>query len=240
MSQVIIMEDYLECEKYHVFLLLIFVAGFYGAYTLTVRGHVFSNAQTANLVLFGIAIADNNFSKAASIFSSMTAYVIGTMLSDRLAWLFHKIHFLRWDTLLIGIDIIIITILGLLPSYTSDIIYTSSIGFMCAMQFNTFRQSEGIPMSTTFVTNHVRQTGSYFVRWLRKREEKTYLIRFLKHLGMIITFITGVIVSTILGHLFKSSAILFANIILIILFIDLLRADLIKEKDRHYQIPQGH
>lgn len=79
------MEDYLECEKYHVFLLLIFVAGFYGAYTLTVRGHVFSNAQTANLVLFGIAIADNNFSKAASIFSSMTAYFIGTMLSEHLS-----------------------------------------------------------------------------------------------------------------------------------------------------------
>ena len=43
--------EYLECEKRWVYWLLIIVAGWYGAYTFSLRGGVFCNAQTANVVL---------------------------------------------------------------------------------------------------------------------------------------------------------------------------------------------
>ena len=55
-------KQYLECEKLWVFAMLIFVAGFYGAYTLTVRGGVFCNAQTGNMALFGVALGSGNCS----------------------------------------------------------------------------------------------------------------------------------------------------------------------------------
>lgn len=45
---------YLECERRYTFWLLIFVAGWYGAYTFFLRGGVFCNAQTANVVLFAM------------------------------------------------------------------------------------------------------------------------------------------------------------------------------------------
>jgi uncharacterized membrane protein YoaK (UPF0700 family) len=43
--------DYLECEKKTSFFILMFVGGFFGAFTFSVRGGVFCNAQTANFVL---------------------------------------------------------------------------------------------------------------------------------------------------------------------------------------------
>ena len=49
-------EFFLECEKNWVFLTLIMIGGYYGAYTFCVRGGVFCNAQTANIVLLGMAI----------------------------------------------------------------------------------------------------------------------------------------------------------------------------------------
>lgn len=58
-------ELFLECEKKWVFLLLMMSGGFMGAFTYTIRGNVFCNAQTGNMVLMGIALGDANWLEAA-------------------------------------------------------------------------------------------------------------------------------------------------------------------------------
>lgn len=233
-------ESYLECERWHCFLLLITVGGFFGAYTFAQKGGIFCNAQTANIVLFGMALGRMDWSQALYLIIPISAYFIGTMFSEYTALKIRKYRKLRWDTLLVGIEIITVVILGLLPSSVPDQVFQVTINFICAMQFNTFRQAEHIPMATTFVTNHIRQTGSFFVRWLRKRSEKKYLFRSMRHLCMILCFIAGAIVSTILCHYFKDQAIFGALVFLFILQGDLLYADLVKEKEMLDKVPSGH
>ena len=53
-------EQYLTCERRLVFELLMMTAGMMGAYTFNLRGGVFSNAQTANIVLMSIAFGKGN------------------------------------------------------------------------------------------------------------------------------------------------------------------------------------
>ena len=53
--------EYLECEKRWVFLLLMMVGGFFGGFTYSVRGGVFCNAQTANIVLLGLSLGRGQF-----------------------------------------------------------------------------------------------------------------------------------------------------------------------------------
>ena len=48
-------KKYLVCERRSVFALLTLSAGMMGAYTFNLRGGVFCNAQTANVVLMAIA-----------------------------------------------------------------------------------------------------------------------------------------------------------------------------------------
>ena len=43
-------------EKLWFFALLIFSGGFYGGYTYSLRGQVFANAQTANLVIMMLSL----------------------------------------------------------------------------------------------------------------------------------------------------------------------------------------
>ena len=43
-------EYYLTCEKYYIFELLTIAGGMMGLYTYNLRGGVFSNAQTGNIV----------------------------------------------------------------------------------------------------------------------------------------------------------------------------------------------
>ena len=47
---------FLMCERKWVYHILIVVAGFFGAYTFLLRGNVFCNAQTGNVVLMGMAL----------------------------------------------------------------------------------------------------------------------------------------------------------------------------------------
>ena len=44
-------KEYLECEKLWIFGVLMLAGGFLGAFTYSVRGGVFCNAQTGNFVL---------------------------------------------------------------------------------------------------------------------------------------------------------------------------------------------
>lgn len=233
-------EEYLKCEKWHIFLLLITVGGFYGGYTYSQKGGIFCNAQTANIVLFGMSIGKQNWGEVLYLLIPISAYFLGTMVSEYTALKIKKLHMLRWDTVLVGIEMLAVLIMGCLPSSVPDQVFQVTINFLCAMQFNTFRQAENIPMATTFVTNHVRQTGSYLVRWLRKKEEKTYLFRALRHFCMIAMFAFGAVLATILSYEFHDQAILFALIVLGIIFGELLRADLIEERELLNKVPHGH
>lgn len=98
--------EYLECERHWVFWLLMFVAGFYGVYTFLLRGGVFCNAQTANFVLFAIELGNKSWYKAAYYFIPMTAYMAGAFVSEAVALKLTKVNFLRWETILVAIEII--------------------------------------------------------------------------------------------------------------------------------------
>ena len=107
------------------------------------------------------------------------------------------------------------------------------------MQYNTFRQSRHVAMATTFCTNHLRQTGVKFVKWLRHRN-KDILAELLMHLSMIAAFTAGGVVSALLCTVLKGRALLGAEIPLLVVFIALLRADLGEEKDKLNIVPRGH
>ena len=56
--------DFLECEQWWIFAMLMCVSGFYGAFTYSIRGGVFCNAQTANFVLLAMALGNMNWKLA--------------------------------------------------------------------------------------------------------------------------------------------------------------------------------
>lgn len=63
---------YLACERKGVFLLLMMSAGMMGAYTYNLRGGMFCNAQTANVVLMAMAFCTNHIRQ---IGTSIATYI---------------------------------------------------------------------------------------------------------------------------------------------------------------------
>lgn len=231
-------EYYLTCEKRHVFLILMGVAGFLGAFTYNIRGGIFCNAQTANFVLFAMALGHAQWGQALYYLIPMTAYLSGSMLSEALPNRIKRFH-IRWDTLFILIEMIVLIFLALLPESAPVQISQVAINFICSMQYNTFRQARGIPMATTFCTNHWRQVGIALTRAIRHKDP-SYLNRMFQHLSMLTVFVIGGVISTVLCTFFLGKALFAALIPLTIVFIDLFYADKVTEKNKLDRIPHGH
>ena len=232
-------QDYLECEKTWVFAVLMGIGGFLGAFTYVLRGGVFCNAQTGNLVLLAMALGEGNWSRALYLLLPITAYFLGAVVSEAIAGPIKKFHLIRWDTLFIILEMIAILVLGLLPETAPYQITQITVNFICSMQYNTFRQAQGIPMATTFCTNHLRQLAIWCTKYVKHRTQPEK-VRFLSHLLMLAVFVVGGFVSIILCHLLRGKAIFFALIPLAIILADFLHADLKTEKDALDRIPRGH
>ena len=237
-------EFYLTCEKYYIFELLTVAGGMMGLYTYNLRGGVFCNAQTGNIVKMSLALGQGNFSDALYYLIPFTAYILGTIISEILPEKVRHTHFVRWDTMLVGIEIIVLFLIGLVPFSWPNQIAQVAINFLCAMQFNTFRQAEGVPMATTFVTNHVRQIGISLARIIthKYQEEKKTEARqkASKHAKLILAFSFGGIFMTFMSKYCHEETIWFAIIPLSICFMFLLRSDLVYEKAMLDLKPHGH
>ena len=232
-------KEFLECEKEWVYHLLIFVAGWFGAYTFFLRGGVFCNAQTANVVLFAMALGNGEWSRAAYLLLPIGAYFAGAFISESLEKSVRRFHLLRFETLLIGFEALVVVLLGLMPAEWPDQICQVALNFICSMQFNTFRQVQGVSAATTFVTNHIREVGYYSARYLQQGRAEDRR-RFGVHGQLILYFIAGAVVSTVSCRMFSYRSIWGSVIFLAIVFAGLFRADTGAEKEMREKVPHGH
>lgn len=233
---------FLMCERKWVFDLLIVVAGCFGAYTYILRGHVFCNAQTGNVALMGMAIGAGEWGRALYYLIPISAYLAGAFVSELLPNPVKRRLPIRWDTLLIAIEMLAVIALGLIPESAPVQISQVSINFIASMQYNTFRQAEGVPMATTVATNHIRQIGVALAKEITHRHsgDKSHRQRLLRHLEMLLFFFIGAIVCTVMCNIFAGKAIWVTLIPFGVIFCRLLHADLIEEKGMKEIKPAGH
>lgn len=233
------LSGYLTCERNWVFELLMLCAGMMGAYTFVLRGGVFCNAQTANFVMMAAAFGQGKWSAGFYFLIPITAYFAGTIISEILPNPVKRFGLLRWDTYLVGFEILVLFMVGLLPLSIPNQIVQITINFIASMQYNTFRQAEGVPMATTFCTNHVRQFGVGITKYIQKKDT-TALQKGLKHLKMIVFFFAGGLSVTVLCNFIHEKSIWIALIPMVIVFVILARADLSYERDMLQEKPKGH
>ena len=222
-----------------MFALLTLSAGMMGAYTFNLRGGVFCNAQTANVVLMAIAFGSGAWGQGCYYLIPITAYLAGAFLSEILPSPVRRFGFLRWDTYLVAFEFLVLFSIGFIPLGWPHQLVQVLVNFIASMQYNTFRQAEGIPMATTFCTNQLRQVGIGFAKAFRKRDREG-LSRALFFLGMLGCFFAGGVLSTLACHLVSAKAIWLNLLPLGIVLVRLVHADLTEEKGLLSQKPAGH
>ncbi len=213
-------------ESYWIFLLLMFVGGFYGAFTYSIRGGVFCNAQTSNFVLMAMAFGNGEISHAFYYLIPITAYFLGAVVSEVFLQRTHKMGLWRWETIIVVIEICVVVFLGLLPESAPFQITQVTLNFLCSMRYNTFRKTRGIAMATTFCTNHLRQTGIAAVGFIKNPKDRDTAVKLISHITMIVTFVIGAVISTALCRAMTGRAIFVTLIPLTAVLVGLVRRDI--------------
>ena len=233
---------FLMCERKWIFHLLMVVAGFFGSYTFLLRGNVFCNAQTGNVVLMGMALGAAKWNEALYYLIPISAYLMGAFVSELLPNPVKRHWRIRWDTLLIGVEMLFVLGLGFVPESAQVQISQIAINFIASMQYNTFRVAEGIPMATTFATNHIRQIGVGLAKEVQHSHshDKSHRRKLAQHFEMLLFFLVGAVVGTILCNLCAGRAIWATFVPLGVIFCALLHADFVEEKNMMGKKPAGH
>ncbi|MFR6278042.1 MAG: YoaK family protein [Acutalibacter sp.] len=164
-------KKYLVCERRSVFALLTLSAGMMGAYTFNLRGGVFCNAQTANVVLMAIAFGSGEWGQGCYYLIPITAYLAGAFLSEILPSPVRRFGFLRWDTYLVAFEFLVLFSIGFIPLGWPHQLVQVLVNFIASMQYNTFRQPRASPWPPPSAPQ-LRQVGVGFAKALRKHDRE--------------------------------------------------------------------
>ena len=170
--------------------LLAVSGGFLDAYTYLVRGGVFANAVTGNMVLFGLSAAHCEWSAAARYLAPIIAYGAGVCLTEvvrrRLAHA--KYH---WRQYILGAEMLIVGAAAFLPAGRWNVVVNTAVAFVCAMQVEAFRKLDGeLAYATTMCTGNLR-SGSELLFHAIDDHDKGALEKSLRYFAIVAIFIAG-------------------------------------------------
>jgi uncharacterized membrane protein YoaK (UPF0700 family) len=146
-------------------LLLASAGGFLDAYTFVGRGGVFANAQTGNIVLLAVATGERHWPAALLHVPPILAFMLGVAMAETLARPAARRIVRRPTRFVLVAEIVVLVVVGALPTQVPDQVVTAAIAFTAALQVSTFRSLEGIDYSTTLTTSNLRTLVAQGYRW---------------------------------------------------------------------------
>jgi uncharacterized membrane protein YoaK (UPF0700 family) len=213
-------------ESLYIYGSLAITGGFLEAYTFATRG-LFCNAQTGNLTLIAIELANKDFLKAVMYLMPVIVFAIGVAIST-LAPV--KINLgsrwkISWSTLCIFLEMAALFLMGMIPKNFNDLYTVLPISFITSLQYTSFKNFKGNAIATVMCTNNIRQTAIHISQGIREKDSAR-LKKALPYLFVITSFLIGAFLSVIFLQTFSLKAIWLCVLLLLPVFIRLLSMDL--------------
>ena len=169
--------------------MLSFSGGLQDAYTYNVRGQVFANAQTGNVVLMSQNFMSGNFLQGLYYIFPLLAFALGVFAAERIESRFKSLQKFHWRQMILIIEMLALAATGFLPAEW-NLAANVLVSFSCAMQVQTFRKVHGFGYASTMCIGNLRSGTESLSRYLRTRE-KDSLRKALHFFGIIFIFAIG-------------------------------------------------
>ncbi len=200
-----------ESESLELAALLSLAGGVMDAYSYLVRDHVFANAQTGNMLLFGIHLSAGRWVECLHYGVPVVCFAAGIALSHAIRLVAAERH-LHWRQLAILIEILFLVAVGLIPDGHS--LYANGItSFACGIQVQAFRKFHGRALATTMCIGNLRSGTESVVEWLGTRKERSLLNGLLSYF-VIVCFVLGAVLGNYLAPLLETRMIFAAAALL--------------------------
>ncbi|MFR3032100.1 MAG: YoaK family protein [Blautia sp.] len=145
-----------KSESMEMGILLALTGGVLDAYTYLCRGGVFANAQTGNIVLLGMYLAQGQYSRALKYLIPIAAFAVGIIIAELIKSRFKSRgnSAFHWRQIVILVEIFLLVAVAFLPQ-SMNTLANVMVSFVCSLQVQTFRKIHRIACATTMCTGNL-------------------------------------------------------------------------------------
>ncbi|WP_028402375.1 YoaK family protein [Ectobacillus panaciterrae] len=205
-------------ESLYLGILLAIVGGYLDSYTFLSRGGVFANAQTGNIVLLGIKIAQGSWTQALLHIPPILAFILGVAVAESFKSPRIKKLFKLPARAILLLEIAVLIAVGLLPSGIPNIMVTVVISFVASLQVSSFRKLYTWSYNTAMTTGNLRTATQAAYRAIMNKN-KDAAEQALKFYTIIGSFLFGALSGSFLTTLLENCAIWIAAALLVCAFL---------------------
>ena len=176
-------------EAFSTMVFLTLSGGLQDAYTYCIRGQVFANAQTGNIVLMSQRAFAGDLAGVLRYLIPLLAFALGVFAAEMVRRRCQEISRLHWRQMVVLAEIGLLLGVGFLPS-SWDAPANALVSFTCAMQVQAFRKVNGSAYASTMCIGNLRSAAEALGDYLHGHNRasldaaKTYF-------GVILVFAAG-------------------------------------------------
>lgn len=206
-------------ESFLIGTLLAVAGGFLDAYSYVARGGVFATAETGNIVLLGLNLAQGNFRKALYYLVPISSYAIGILAAEQIKsrYKWKEAASMHWRQIVILAEVFIVAAVSFLPLGRMNIVANSAVAFICSMQVESFRKVHGNAYATTMCTGNLRSGMEHVHRYFFGADKASGRAA-CEYFGIIVCFTLGAILGMICAERWEARAALVCCVPLFIVF----------------------
>lgn len=205
-------------ESIKIGIILAICGGFMDVYSYIMRGGVFANAETGNIVLLALNIGRGEFFKAGKYLIPILAFTSGVLIADiikKKKQTNEAIH--HWRQITVFIEILALCFVAFIPSNLNHIA-NSLISLTCGIQIVSFAKIRGTQIATTMCTGNLRN-GTQNLSEFFNTGNREFLKKSAYFYGCILFFMVGAVIGSFFIGIFKEKAILVAAGFLTVVYI---------------------
>ena len=210
------MKRYQMSESLPVGLLLALAGGILDSYTYLNRGQVFATAETGNLVLLGIHLAQGELGRVLSCLFPILAFALGVLTTEGLRRRLSsgRVH---WRQPILAAECLVILVVSFLPQGDLDALANVLIAFTSAIQIESFRKFAGCGCATTMCTGNLRSAADNLYAGLALHDAPA-LLRASRYLSVVLVFVLGAVAGAFLTQALAEKAVLLCTLPLLAAF----------------------
>ncbi len=214
-------------ETIRLGVILAISGGFMDAYSYIGRGGVFANAQTGNMLLFGVNISMGNWEKAVQYFFPVFAFAMGIAAAEivRLA----APGWLHWRQVAVLAEALILVGVAFFPQ-SMNLPANAITSFACGIQVESFRKVRGNGVATTMCIGNLRSGTQHLCSFFHEKRRED-LEHAALYYGLIASFVIGAVLGNFVIQRLHEKAIFCCSSLLLLafgmMFVDYERAELL-------------
>lgn len=196
-------------ESFIMLAFLILSGGLQDAYTWFYRGEVFANAQTGNVVFFGVSLFSGNFSACVKYLIPVLAFFAGVLFAEAIRKAFFGAKSVHWRQIVLLTEIAVLCGVAFIPT-SLNTLANALVSFVCAAQVQSFRKIEGEAFASTMCIGNIRSCAESLFDAVTEKNRGS-LVKAAIYFGVIVLFMLGAGLGYVLTNAIGSYAILFSG-----------------------------